>query len=195
MRRIHRIVVLATLTLIAPVITGCADFDMDKLDVFHLNEKKKLPGKRIPLFPNGVPGVSQGIPPEYMKGYQPPPDQTADGTLGQPGAAAPGTNVATAQPGEQRTAAVTPVQSKSEPKAKPKPKAPVRHKVKHKPKPKPKARAPQPVSQPQQNAPWPAPGQQPPQQQNNSAPWPAPQSTPDNSAWPAPPPTGTFSKQ
>jgi len=189
MRRIHRIVVLTTLVLIAPALAGCADFDPDKLDVFHLNEKKKLPGKRILLFPNGVPGVSQGIPPEYMKGYQPPPDQTAAGTVGQPGTA-PGKNGETARTGEQRTAAVTPVQSKPAPRVKPKPKRHVvRHKVKHKPKPK--TPAPQPVSQPQHNAPWPAPGQQ----QNNSAPWPAPQPTPENSAWPAPPPTGTFSKQ
>ena len=26
------------------------------------------------MFPGGVPGVTQGIPPEYMKGNQPPPE-------------------------------------------------------------------------------------------------------------------------
>ena len=172
MRRIPRIVMLATLIAIAPAISGCADFDLDKLDVFHLNEKKKLPGKRELLFPNGVPGVSQGIPPEYQKGYQPQPDQTADAAPGQPGAA-PANNANGAKPGEQRTAAVTPVESKPAPKAKPKPKPHVRHKVKRKPKPK--AAEPKPVSQPQQSAPWPAPAQQ----QDNSAPWPAAQpSTP-----------------
>ena len=74
MRRMHRIVLLAGLVALAPVLAGCEDFDMDKLDVFHLNEKKKLPGERKALFPEGVPGVTQGIPPEYLKGNQPPPD-------------------------------------------------------------------------------------------------------------------------
>ena len=74
MRRMHRIVLLAGLVALAPVLAGCEDFDMDKLDIFHLNEKKKLPGERKELFPQGVPGVTQGIPPEYMKGNQPPPD-------------------------------------------------------------------------------------------------------------------------
>ena len=197
MRPIHRIVVLATLVLIVPAISGCADFDLDKLDVFHLNEKKKLPGKRVLLFPNGVPGVSQGIPPEYMKGYQQQQDQAANATL-QPGAAPTNAEAAKTggqKAGEQRTAAVTPVESKPEPKPKPKPKPKrhVRRKVKHKVKAtaKKKATEPKSVSQPQP-APWPAP--QP--QQGNTSPWPAAQpSTTTNSAWPAPPPSGTFSKQ
>src|SRR5216684_2159398 len=74
MRRMQRIVLIAAMVAIAPVLTGCADFDLDKLDVFGLNDKKKLPGDRKPLFPEGVPGVSQGIPPEFVKGNQPPPD-------------------------------------------------------------------------------------------------------------------------
>lgn len=191
MPRIHRIVVLVTLVLIAPVISGCADFDLDKLDVFHLNEKKKLPGKRIPLFPNGVPGVSQGIPPEYMKGYQ-QQNQTAEALPGQPGAT-PSTNTPAVKPGEQKTAAATPVESKPKPKPKRKAKAHVRHKVKRKAKAKPKASEPKPVAQPKpQPAPWPAPPKQ-----GTSDPWPAPSqsTTPNNSAWPNPPPTGTFSKQ
>ena len=67
MRRMHRIVLLAGLVAIAPVLAGCEDFDIDKFDVFGLNEKKKLPGDRKELFPEGVPGVTQGIPPEYLK--------------------------------------------------------------------------------------------------------------------------------
>src|SRR5476651_2862471 len=72
-RRLQRIVLLTAFVAIAPVLVGCENFDMDKLDVFGLNEKKKLPGDRRPLFPEGVPGVSQGIPPEYVKGNQPTP--------------------------------------------------------------------------------------------------------------------------
>ena len=70
-RTIRHVVVLTVLAACAPALTACADFDLDKLDVFHLNEKKKLPGERKDVFPDGVPGVSQGIPPEYMKGNQP----------------------------------------------------------------------------------------------------------------------------
>jgi hypothetical protein len=68
MRRTQRIVLLITLALAAPVLAGCANFDPDSLDIFGLNEKKKLPGDRRAVFPEGVPGVSQGIPPEYLKG-------------------------------------------------------------------------------------------------------------------------------
>ena len=67
---------LAALLALAPVLAGCEDFDMDKLDVFGLNKKKKLPGERKEVFPGGVPGVTQGIPPEYLKGNQPPPEPT-----------------------------------------------------------------------------------------------------------------------
>ncbi len=66
-----RIVLLAALVALAPALAGCENIDMDKLDVFGLTKKKPLPGERKPLFPQGVPGVTQGIPPEYMKVDQP----------------------------------------------------------------------------------------------------------------------------
>src|SRR5674476_1424295 len=87
MRRMQRIVLLAALVALAPVLVGCENFDMDKLDVFGLNEKKKLPGDRKAVFPEGVPGVSQGIPQEYMIGNQPPPD-TAQALPSEPDKAA-----------------------------------------------------------------------------------------------------------
>ena len=74
MRSIHRIVLLTVLATVAGSLTACTNFDPDKLDVFGLNEKKKLPGERREVFPGGVPGVTQGIPPEYVKGNQPPAD-------------------------------------------------------------------------------------------------------------------------
>jgi hypothetical protein len=47
------------------------------------NSKKPLPGERRAVFPEGVPGVQQGVPPELMRGNQqaletpaePPPPQ------------------------------------------------------------------------------------------------------------------------
>jgi outer membrane biosynthesis protein TonB len=185
MRRVHRMIALATLLAFGSALAGCSDFDPDKLDVFHLNDKKKLPGKREPLFPNGVPGVSQGIPPEYMKGYQAQQDQAATAALGEPAAgqpgAAPANNAAAPQPANQKTAAVTPVESKPKPKPRPKPRAKAKPKPKHKPKAASKP-APQPAAAPQQQQTQPWPGTQP--QRGSAAPWP---STPQDSTtapWP-----------
>lgn len=197
MRRIHRIVLLATLVAIMPVLAGCADFDPDKLDVFGLNEKKKLPGERKPLFPDGVPGVTQGIPPEYVKGNEaaaatltPLPaeptaeDQRKAAAANEPtrdGASKPAAAIQ-AKPAAKRT-----VRRKAAPKA---PKVA----SKPEPKPKPAAAAPvQPVAQ-QRAEPWPAPAQQ---QQQQASPWPPAQSAQGSSAtspWPAAPPAGSSSR-
>ena len=165
MRRVHRIVLLVGLVALGPMLAGCAEFDIDKLDIFGLNEKKKLPGDRKSVFPEGVPGVSQGIPPEYMKGYQPAPD-TAQ-VPAEPG------NAATAEPAK-KTAAVEPA---AEPKPKPK----------RKPKPRAAAAPAQPAAQgQQQQQPWQAPEpQQPPQQQGQST---------GTAPWPSAPAPGTFSR-
>ena len=105
MRRMQRIVLLTTLAVIMPVLAGCADFDMDKLDVFHLNEKKKLPGDRQPLFPEGVPGVSQGVPQEYYKGNQQP---TSDAALLPPDAPVTAEQKQAAAPAEEPKPAAKP---------------------------------------------------------------------------------------
>jgi hypothetical protein len=51
-------------------LAGCES--MDFMDVF--SQKKPLPGERRAVFPEGVPGVPQGVPREMTKGYQPPPE-------------------------------------------------------------------------------------------------------------------------
>ena len=82
-------------------LAGCEDFDPTAIfdsDIF--NTKKPLPGQRHPVFPEGTPGVSQGVPPELVKGYQQPAEA----------AAAP-----------QTTATATPKQAAAEP-SEPKPK-------------------------------------------------------------------------
>jgi|BarGraNGADG00212_1021973.scaffolds.fasta_scaffold31435_2 hypothetical protein len=182
MRRMHRIVLLVGLVALAPVLAGCEDFDMDKFDFLHLNDKKKLPGERKDLFPQGVPGVSQGIPPEYMKGNQPQPE-TAQAPAAEPAGAAaatPGDKTAAPAP-SAKTAAIEPA---AEPKAKPK----------RKPKPRTATRPPtqitvQPAAQgqgsgQQQTAPWPGTTpQQPASGQSTST-----------DPWPSAPPPGTFSR-
>src|ERR1700691_5330552 len=95
------------------VLAGCppgGQFDPTEMfnsDVF--NTKTKLKGDRVPLFPDGVPGTTTGVPADLVKGYQPPPDQTdADasqapaGTV--PGAGPPGAGAA---PGGGPAAAAT----------------------------------------------------------------------------------------
>jgi len=219
MRRMSRIVsLLAALAVVAPVLAGCESFDPDSLDPFGLNKKKQLPGKRELLFPEGVPGVSQGIPPEYRTGYRSPGSQdfTLDGAEGQQAAGATDTPAATTA----SRATTAPVQQTrlGEPMQVHKPAA----KPKAKPKPRPRVVRPKPKAQPKPTetaskppgtqSPWPSATQQKSTQQGTSAPWPstAPQQRnqetqagwpggqrqdPKLAPWPSAPPSGTFSKQ
>ncbi len=70
-------IILVTSALILP-LGGCASIGdaIDPTDWFSgdfFNGKKKLPGDRKAVFPEGVPGVTQGIPSELVKGNQQPP--------------------------------------------------------------------------------------------------------------------------
>ncbi|MGH6682345.1 MAG: hypothetical protein ACRECA_00220 [Pseudolabrys sp.] len=192
MRRMHRVVMLAALLAITPALAGCEDFDIDKFDVFGINKKKKLPGERKELFPEGVPGVTQGIPPEYMKGNQPPPE-TAQTPATEPanGAATPdGKEAAPAS----KTAAVAPAE---EPKPKPKPKRKPKPRTTSSPptqitvQPKGKGQNQQQDQGQQQLEPWPGSSPQPAPQKGQQAP--SGQST-STEPWPTSPPTGTFSR-
>jgi len=56
-------------------LAGCGSFDpLDKLQELDIMGSSKTPlrGERRPVFPEGVPGVAQGVPPDLVKGYQPP---------------------------------------------------------------------------------------------------------------------------
>src|SRR5579884_2869104 len=65
---IHRTLLGLLLLGIGGVLAGC-----DSLADFQIwDTKKKLPGERKEVFPGGVPGVTQGIPPDLVKGYQEP---------------------------------------------------------------------------------------------------------------------------
>jgi hypothetical protein len=175
MRAVRRIVMLAVLATFTSALAACSDFDPEKLDVFGLNEKKKLPGERKELFPGGVPGVTQGIPPEFVKGNQPPPDTAQAPT---PGAAA--------AEADKKSAAVEP-----EPKPKPK-RAPKPQTASRPPTQITVPRAPQDAAQ-QQQTPWPQQDQQPAPQQGQS-PWPAQGQTNATAPWPSSPQPGTFSR-
>src|SRR5437762_11645214 len=71
MRRSHRLIAAAVLVALSAALAGCSgglsSFDpTDMLD--WLDSKKKLPGDRKPVFPEGVPGLEQGVPKDLYKG-------------------------------------------------------------------------------------------------------------------------------
>jgi outer membrane biosynthesis protein TonB len=66
---------LLALGLMLGACTAGGQFDPTELvssDIF--NTKKKIAGDREPVFPQGVPGAETGVPPDLVKGYQPPPE-------------------------------------------------------------------------------------------------------------------------
>src|SRR6476469_261198 len=71
MRRSQRLIAAAVVIALSGALAGCAsgmsNFDpSDMLD--FLDTKKKLPGERKPVFPDGVPGVEQGVPKNLYRG-------------------------------------------------------------------------------------------------------------------------------
>jgi hypothetical protein len=164
-------------------VTGNVGDWVDTVTGLIPDTKKKLPGERKEVFPEGVPGVSQGVPPEMVKGYQPPE------TAAPPGPEATAAPAAPPRKGKAKTGAPQSIAPEEE----------SRHAnagEAEKPKPKPKknlaAKPPAPAATPAAPAQKPAnqgawPGVSP--AQSGAAPWPAPQSqtTQPTAAWPAPP--------
>jgi len=62
------------LVTVACVLSGCGGGGANSFDptdmLSFLDTKKPLPGTRHPVFPDGVPGVEQGVPKELYKGAQ-----------------------------------------------------------------------------------------------------------------------------
>ena len=70
MRRSQRLIAATVLISLCTLLAGCSGgFDnFDPTDLFDwLNTKKPLPGTRQPVFPNGVPGVEEGVPKDLYK--------------------------------------------------------------------------------------------------------------------------------
>jgi hypothetical protein len=100
MRRVQRLIAASVLIAFCGVLAGCSSLsNFDPTDLLDfLDTKKKLPGERKAVFPEGVPGLDQGVPKDMYKGAQqdgpgtqvatappPPPDQS-DGQQTQQGA-------------------------------------------------------------------------------------------------------------
>jgi len=155
-----RLVLAAIVAATGPVLSAC-----DSLDTFEIfDSKKKLAGERKSVFPEGVPGVASGVPPELMKGYHEP----EGGGLDPAKAAA--------------EAAAEPAAKPKKPRPEPKPE------LKSEPKPAPQRTAskpaPKPSSDPYGAAPTRAAAPEPTQQpapQAATSPWPSAQ---PQSAWP-----------
>jgi hypothetical protein len=78
MRRVHRLIAASVLIAFTGVLGGCSSgfgSNFDPTDLLDwLDTKKKLPGERKPVFPEGVPGLEQGVPKDLYKGAQQQPD-------------------------------------------------------------------------------------------------------------------------
>jgi hypothetical protein len=144
MRSLTCLVLAVVVAVAGPVLSACSSIpDLDSLSEMW-ETKKKLAGERKPVFPDGVPGVSSGVPPELVRGYREPESGRVD------------------------PARVAAEEAAGEGDAKPrKPPSPQQRTAAAKPKPKPKPaadssaqaqRQPPPAAQP---APW-TPQQQPP---------------------------------
>jgi hypothetical protein len=71
MRRSQRLIAASVLIALSGALAGCSSGfgSWDPSDLLDfLDTKKKLPGERKPVFPDGVPGLEQGVPKELYKG-------------------------------------------------------------------------------------------------------------------------------
>jgi hypothetical protein len=165
------------------VLAGCTPggtFDPTMIlssDMF--DTKTKLKGDRAPVFPNGVPGTTAGVPPDLVKGYQPPPEQASADAAASGSAGAAGAQAAAAaekpkpkpKPKIARAAAPTPgAQDPAFDQKKP----PTRISVGPKPSATPPTAPAQQTAGPSQSV-WPAPPTAAPAQQQSV--WPNPPAT------------------
>jgi hypothetical protein len=159
---------MLALGLMLGACTAGGQFDPTELvssDIF--NTKKKISGDREPVFPQGVPGAETGVPPDLVKGYQPPPEAPA-----------------IADNGAEATAKAAAAAEKPKPKPKPRPKIAKAPAQQAQDPIWDQKGAPQAAGRPAQSA-WPA-QSAPPAQGNWPAPPPTGQAAQTN--WPAPPP-------
>jgi hypothetical protein len=193
MTSLMRIILVSSVLTLS--LSGCASIGdaIDPTEWFSgdlFNTKKKLPGDRKAVFPQGVPGVTQGIPSELVKGNQQPPLEngyavTDTQSVSPPPRQATGRTAARTE--ATSTDAVTPEEYQPAP----------REKAKPKPKPKPATAERQPPAQPAsaRRAP-PEPAEQPQRSQQagsgGGVQWPDPPAPRSSSSqgvqWPDPPP-------
>jgi hypothetical protein len=109
MRGSQRLIALSVLIALAGALGGCsggmANFDPSDLLDF-MDTKKKLPGERKPVFPEGVPGLDQGVPKDLYKGArQEQIDQQTAATAAVPLEPPPGSKAAKSKSKSKQAAA------------------------------------------------------------------------------------------
>lgn len=170
-RHIQRLILAGAIAVLCGALSGCGgggsatSFDpSDMLD--FLDQKKPLQGNRKPVFPDGVPGVEQGIPKELYKGAQ----QSQQQDVPPEAASAPAPEPKARRGRKTAPAAATP----SQPEAAPDADAPAEPAA---PKPSRRKRTSPTAIPHDDSAPAETPAQQPaaqPQQQQQLSPFPAP---------------------
>ncbi|UPJ46186.1 hypothetical protein IVB30_22725 [Bradyrhizobium sp. 200] len=86
MRRPQRLIAATVLIALSSALAGCGsmgNFDPSDLLDF-LDTKKKLPGERKPVFPEGVPGLEQGVPKDLYRGARQQDDPNAQAAAPPP---------------------------------------------------------------------------------------------------------------
>ena len=88
MHRWQRLIAATIVIALSGALAGCSSMgNWDPTDMLDfLDTKKKLPGERKPVFPDGVPGLEQGVPKELYRGSR---QQQIDDPNAQAVAAAP----------------------------------------------------------------------------------------------------------
>jgi hypothetical protein len=164
MRPLARLAVVTVVVGCGPVLSACDTVQntINAMEGFEIwDSKKKISGERKPVFPEGVPGVSTGVPPEIVRGYREPEQGGPVDPARAAAEAAAADQQPKPKPKPQRTAAKPPPKPSSSPKppADPYASAPGATPAQAS-QPAPQATAPWPSAQPQaaQQAPWP--GQQ-----------------------------------
>jgi hypothetical protein len=187
MRRTPRLIAAAVLIAFTGLLGGCSSGGFDPSDLLDfLDTKKKLPGDRKPVFPEGVPGLEQGVPKDMYKGAQQQQDANAPAVAALPAEpppaepAKPSKSAKAKKTRQPATTAAAPaeapageVDGEAQPEAAPAA-APPKHKIVRK-----RTTAPPPDQQPAQQ---PAQSAQTTQQQQSPG------------AFPAPLPSGSFSR-
>ena len=188
MRRAQRLIAVALVIALSGALAGCSGGGFSSFDptdwLDFLDTKKKLEGERKPVFPDGVPGLEQGVPKQLYKGAS---QQQIDADNARARAAAAAAATPVAEPKSKRakskdgkppaTAGTAAVEDGSTAEAPPAPKP---KKIAHR-----RTTAPppdQPAGAPAQPAAAGQPSQAAPPSQQSAAPFPAPM------------PSGTFAR-
>jgi hypothetical protein len=109
-RPLQRLLAGAMVLCLAGLLGGCSSFSTaswDPTDLLDfLDTKKKAPGERKPVFPEGVPGVSKGVPSDMVRGS--PEARAAADAQAATAAAQPPEPAPAAQPKRTKSAKRTP---------------------------------------------------------------------------------------